>query len=554
MEAKESKIQEILTENKRYVIPAYQRPYSWTVDHALQLLEDLETSFLNKEVEYFIGSMICIKKDENIFEVVDGQQRLTTLSLIITQLKNTINHPRAKEDLQKRVLPIDVFSDKASEPRLTVRKKEANLYKYYILQGDESYLPRKPTDTELLFIENGSSIYEYLKNKDEEFLKKFAKYILENVFCVFVTTNNFASSFRLFNVLNNRGLPLSNSDLLKNSLFEYADAKKLNKKQVEENWQEIEGLIGVKNLDKFLSINKISEKRDRNRVTKQSYESYLATLKNDFMGDAVLMSASLLRSARNYIKIVENEFDDLSENQIKNKIATLSFLPNDEWIPPIMAFLNKLSNIQTNIKEQDFPKFVQVFESVYIHGWIKKQIKSQREAVSYSALTAINNNKPFSEILQSLKSHADNEGFIKSLDNPIYEPRPSQIALLKGLLLRIDTEIQDNSVSRTYNGRITIEHILPQKINNHYWKSNFSNEQHEYWVHRLGNLTLISGHKNSEAQNSDFDKKKSIYKKINNKTSFEITKEICEFDVWNPQSISERHEKIKNIFISLWKV
>ncbi len=167
MEAKESKIQEILTENKRYVIPAYQRPYSWTADHASQLLDDLETSFSNKEIEYFIGSMICIKKDENIFEVVDGQQRLTTLSLIITQLKKIIINQGVKDDLQKRVLPIDVYSEKTSEPRLTVRKKEFNLYKNYILQGNENYYPEKPSDTELLFIENSNFIYEYLKNKEQ---------------------------------------------------------------------------------------------------------------------------------------------------------------------------------------------------------------------------------------------------------------------------------------------------------------------------------------------------------------------------------------------------
>lgn len=73
-------------------------------------------------------------------------------------------------------------------------------------------------------------------------------------------------------------------------------------------------------------------------------------------------------------------------------------------------------------------------------------------------------------------------------------------------------EMQDASVSKTYNGRITIEHILPQKISNQYWKSEFSEEQHEFWVHRIGNLTLISGHKNSEAQNSDFQKRKQYTK------------------------------------------
>ena len=552
MEAKESKIQEILTENKKYFIPEYQRPYSWSIDNVTQLLDDLETSFSNKDIEYFIGSMICIKKDNNFFEVVDGQQRLTTLSLILTQLSKIITNQGVKDELKKRVLPIDVFTDKPTEPRLIVRKKEFNLYKYYILQDQTNYKPTKPTDTEQLFIENSECINNYLTQKSQPVLIDFAKYILQNVFCVFVTTDSFASSFRLFNVLNNRGLPLNNSDLLKNSLFEYSEANQLNKIQVEENWQDIENLIGVKNFDKFLSLNKISEKKDRNRVTKQDYESYLQTLKVDFNGDAVAMSISLLNSAKNYTRIIDIDFSEFNDKALERRIKTLSNLTNDEWIPTLLAFLNKTANSSSLIKKEDFPKFVEIFESVYIQGWIKKQIKSQRETVAYTALSAINTDKNFDEIVNAIINHADDTGFIKALDQPIYEPRPNQVSLLRAILMRIDMEMQDLSVAKTYNGRITIEHILPQKINNEYWQKEFNTSEHEYWVHRLGNLTLISGHKNSEAQNSDFPKKKSIYKKLNNRVSFDITKDVYEKDIWNKENISERHEILKKMIRKIW--
>lgn len=419
MEAKEYKIQEILTENKMYFIPEYQRPYSWQIDNVNQLLDDLETSFVNKEPEYFIGSLICIKKSNNYFEVVDGQQRLTTLSLILAQLKKLISTQGIKDDLQKRVLPVDVFSEKPTEPRLTIRKKEFNLYKYYILQDNKNYLPSKLTDTEILFVENSEFIKDYLESKDQIFLKGLAKYILQNIFCVFVTTENFASSFRLFNVLNNRGLPLSNSDLLKNALFEYSEANKLNKIQVQENWQEIESIIGVKNFDKFLSLNKISEKKDRNRVTKQDYDSYLNALKNDFCGDAVAMSISLLNSAKNYIKIIDSDFSEFEDTDLDRRIKTLSNLSNDEWIPVLMAYLNKISNNSLKIEKSDFPKFVEILEAVYIQGWIKKQIKSQRETVCYTALSIINNDKNFDEIINGVLNHSDDEGFKLALDFPI---------------------------------------------------------------------------------------------------------------------------------------
>ena len=107
--------------------------------------------------------MICISKGHNTFEVVDGQQRLTTLSLIVSELKSSISHQGVKDDLQKRILPIDVYSDETDEPRLRVRNKEYALYKHYILQGKVDYRPEKPTDTESVFLENQKVIDSFFK-------------------------------------------------------------------------------------------------------------------------------------------------------------------------------------------------------------------------------------------------------------------------------------------------------------------------------------------------------------------------------------------------------
>ncbi|HIF9396797.1 TPA: DUF262 domain-containing protein [Photobacterium damselae] len=550
MEAKECKVQDILTENKKYVIPAYQRPYSWSPDNAEQLIDDIYQSYMSDDNEYFIGSMICINQGNNTFEVVDGQQRLTTLSLIVSELKKVIESQGVKDDLQKRILPIDVYSDETDEPRLVVRKKEHDLYKFFILQDKKEYKPEKPADTEQLFIDNAAVIRKYLLGQKQDILKKFAKYILQNVFIVFVQTDNFASSFRLFNVLNNRGLPLSNADLLKNTLFESAATLNKDSDQIESAWSQIEGMVGVNKLDKFLTLHKLSEKNDRDRVLQKSFDSFVTSLKNDFNNDAVQMSLMLVNSAKNYTKLLEIEFDNLL---LKRKITSLTNLATDEWIPPIMAFLNRMTR-NNDLTYSEFYDFVSAFEKVYMHGWLKKQVKSQREMVCYSALVAINNNKSFDEILEHINQHADNNGFIEALDLDLYEPRPNQVNLIKAILLRLDLEQQDESVIKTYMGRITIEHILPQKLSNQYWTSKFNSSEHARWLHKLGNLTLISGSKNSEAQNSDFEKKKGIYEKLNNKSSFDLTRDICKESEWNPLTIEKRHESLKQSLITLWTV
>jgi uncharacterized protein with ParB-like and HNH nuclease domain len=552
MEAKESKIIDILTENKKYIVPSYQRPYSWDKSNTEQLIDDIYNSFCQENEEYFIGTLICVHKGNYTYEIVDGQQRLTTLSLIFAKMKDLISeNKRAKENLQKRVLPIDDFSDKPQEPRLKVRSKEYDLYYNYILQGDSRFLPDSPTSTQKLFIENFKTIEEYLlsKSDDEVFLCNLAKYILESVYVVFVQTDNFTSSFRLFNVLNTRGMPLASSDLIKNSLFEMAEYAGEGYEKVEEYWDRIEDTIGVENMDKFLMINRISQKTDKDRVVRNLVDEYADILKNTYSNKAIKFTIDLLKSAENYQKIRDLDFDDMILYKIFSSLSRLS----EEWISPVLALINRMDKDKSITKKQ-FKEFIQTFEKCYMHGWFKKQIRGKREIICFSALVSINTQNTFQEIINILKDHADNVGFISSLDDNIYDPSPSRINFLKAVLLRIDQEMQDDSVCKTYHGRITIEHVLPQRSLNEYWRTRFTPEAHTEWLHKLGNLALISGVKNSEAQNSSFDKKKEVYEKNNQKVSFDLTKGLCDYSEWNIPSIIERHKLLVNMAKNIWIV
>lgn len=265
MEAKELKIVDVLTENKKYIIPSYQRPYSWDDEHAVQLIKDIYESFESDSKEYFIGSLICINKGSDTYEVVDGQQRLTTLSLIVAKMRDLSDDFELKGELQKRILPSNVFRNKVPQPRLKIRKKEEDFYVNYILKGIKEDKPRQPSFTESLFINNFQKIEEYLsENLLKNKMSDFAEYILHNVFVIFVQTDNFTSSYRLFNVLNTRGLSLKQADLVKNHFLEVSskDGAESSEK-VEKYWDEIEDIIGVEKMDNFLRFYEISRKVNR---------------------------------------------------------------------------------------------------------------------------------------------------------------------------------------------------------------------------------------------------------------------------------------------------
>ena len=194
------------------------------------------------------------------------------------------------------------------------------------------------------------------------------------------------------------------------------------------------------------------------------------------------------------------------------------------------------------------------FEKVYLHRWFTKQVKSQREVVCYAAIADINKNKSTNDIIKTIKTYSDNKGLINYFKNDMYFPKSNKMHLTRYVLLRMEESMQDDSVSKIYHGLITIEHILPQNKNDKYWAIRFNEEKHAEWVNKIGNLTLLSGSKNSKSQNSSFYKKKVIYNASNNKVSFDITKEVIDHDDWGLDELINRHNKLSKLAKRIWLV
>lgn len=557
MKASEYPIKDILTRGKKYTVPSYQRAYKWDPDDAEQLIRDVHDSCKSRAQEYFIGSIICVKEDEEQFEVVDGQQRLITLTLIMVELAKLIDKSDAKTDLRSRYLSANPFSKEDTRtPILKVRSPERNFYQEYVLEENRGKISNSTTPQKV-FLNNKKRIGGYLSEckMGQEDLLTLANYLLERVFVVFVEVDDRASSFRLFNVLNNRGMSLGDADLLKNTLLEKAAGNEIRSVQVENTWQEIEDLVGEEKMDEFLSFHQTSEKKDRDRAKKKNFDYYDKHLKGDFEGDSVKMSQMLRRSADHYSQILNNGriLNGSSGKNVLTLQNTLNFLKelrHSEWVPAFMAFLNK------GLDREKFSEFANLFEKVYMHGWVAKLRPSQRDAACHYAIEAINNDKHLEEVLSCVRNRADNQKFEEGLEaQDFYDTsRPQIINLVKSILRRVDRERHDESVQVTYQGRITVEHILPQKMESEYWGKRFSSDQHNEWLHKLGNLTLVSGWKNSAAKNRGFDEKKKAYEHSNQKCSFRITEDLCQLPDWNMEALQKRHEQLKREIKKLWLV
>lgn len=540
MRAEERTIGNILTEQIRYEIPPYQRPYSWKKENVQQLIEDVWEAYEGNDKEYFIGSLITIEKEKNqCYDVVDGQQRLTTLNLIFARLRDHIANDAAKQELGKRILPRNVLTGEAETPRLLLRKKDQIFFRRHVLEAQ----PIPDRDREALDIpqqriaENLDEIDRFFIGKDEQALKLFANYMLQKVYVVFVNTDSWKSAYRLFNVLNARGLSLSNADLIKNTLFSILGAQVNRSFELEDRWLELEEELGVDRLDVFFGHHRTSIKALKARG---SLHEEFEPIIRETNGDPFVFLDKTIDSAENYMKIVDAEF---TNSTTLRSLQALQRVEYDEWIPPLLAYLNK------PVAELAESEFVTLLEKITIQNWVRRLGRAARLTVYFQLISAINSGKSADDIRDIFRRNAQNREFFELLDGEVYG-KPFDAAVL----LRLEEASQDESVSKSYNGRLTIEHVLPQALKDDYWKTRFTEDQHSLYLHRLGNLAMLCGSKNYKAQYYDFDRKKKIYSDRGEKVSFDLTKEICLEQEWTVEVIKKRQARIMQLAKKTWTI
>lgn len=270
VKAKEYYIKDLLSNKFLFEIPDYQRAYSWTKENLKQLVEDIWESVElnkargNKEFDqyepYFLGSIVlCSKeyKDDGcgIYDVIDGQQRLTSIIMLIAAIRDLIDNEEYKKVLSDLIYQKpNVLMGIKESIRVKARGKEEEFFKKYILTNGGTELVKDLDMEELseakqnmvnaievfrdsFFNENGELL--------EEKLNEFIVYLLQKVVLVVITTESFTSAFRLFNVINARGLPLTDSDLLKSENLRVMNPE--IRKEYTDIWESHEQDLGKEN-------------------------------------------------------------------------------------------------------------------------------------------------------------------------------------------------------------------------------------------------------------------------------------------------------------------
>lgn len=572
VKAKEHYIKDLLNDKFLFDIPDYQRAYSWNKDNLKQLIDDIMDSIgLNKENNnvfeeyepYFIGSIVLCSKEykddgSGLYDVIDGQQRLTSIIILIATIRDLTKNEAYKNILSSLIYqkPNELMGIKESI-RVRVRGKEAEFFKKYVLtdggtdlineidekeisEAKQNMLNAIRTFKEVFVDENG----EVLESK----LDEFTKYFLQKVVVVVITTDSFTSAFRLFNVINARGLPLTNADLLKSENLRVISEDKRN--IYTDMWENIEQELGKDKLEQIIGFMRtMKQNRKAIATVYEEFSKKIFVSEPDYIGVNFVEHLKEIKDL--YNKYINEGNIELSskDNPIyyQNLVRIMrDFIPYDEWMVALIKFIEKFKN------DEDILEFLKVLEKRIVIDWVNGNSFADRLARVYKILEVIDSSSSLEEIKKSNVFISDLERttayFRNSLDDIEFYSK-GRMLVPKYILIRLDMEKRNGEIL-DYTNKIMLEHILPRNAKDAYWTTNFTVDERKNWCNKLGNLVIINGTKNTKLNNKAFAEKVEQY--LSKKSDFEITKEVLALNDWKIESVAGRQESLMNRALNLW--
>lgn len=536
--------------NLWFRIPEYQRPYVWTSEEVTELLGDISFAMSEKPgKEYFLGSFVFqarksgkeeISHDEN--DLLDGQQRLTTLTLLFAVIRDLVQDPEAKSVCQECIFQKgNIYKKIPERTRLefAIREDVQDFINTYIkenngtikLLSDKDRLLKNTDDESVKNMANAVKVIgQYLSEKKTD-PEKLLTFVLNNVLMIYVSTEDMEDAFRLFTILNDRGIPLRNSDILKSiNLGQLEDP--VDKKKYAKMWEEAEGNLGD-NFDRFLNHIRtliLKEKARANLLQEYQEKIYHKQLLSEgketfqFIEKYLDIHERLLNGMNHHITN-DFRFDNLI------KVMNLG-LPSNDWVPALLSFHQKF-------KYENIYEFLIKLDNKFSADWIAQYSPTTRFENVCAILKAIETSNSTNELLESKHFDIDKAGFKRTLEWSIYGRK-----FAKYVLLKLDYYFHNHHQKMNAES-ISIEHILPQNPSeSSQWISDFSPKERAELTDLVGNLVLITLSKNASQSRLDYKEKKEKYfiKRID--VSANSLRVLQKYNEWTPSTLKENHQNV----------
>ena len=569
-----------------YEIPKYQREYTWGLKQWEALFDDL----MEHDEGYFLGSIICINTTKDSLqppklEVVDGQQRITTISIFLTALYSYLskNKEELDEDQQSDLLQLKkrlVLKKTDDETRVVPQRQNSNLEDYLSLLSEHGIIVKHSTPKNA----GNRKIYHafyYFKKRIDEVIQNGGQKIhvafkildkINSAIFVKIDVTNHSDAYTLFESLNDRGTPLSAVDLIKNLLLSKLDLKGNALDYYFNRWTEI-----LKNLGDDVAFQE--------RFFRQNYNAFRKSINEPFINDDRMYPLGPIATRTTLLDIYEkivskdpkgflNDVTDTSKlyAQItlinQNKISyelkeSYLDLQRVQGVPAYLLLLYLLKKQQAlRLSEADIIKINVLLVNFFVRRNLT-DIPPTRDLTRLfmSFIEEIERGNYIGNIiyeklrLRLLSRSASDELFEQRLSGPVYDENKGTVRFILCMLAKkgVTREKQQDLWAKYDSGQYkwTVEHIFPQGTNiPDCWVDMIANgdcekakEYQNTYVHTLGNLT-ITGY-NSTLSNKSFQEKKESKDStadayIGYKNGLNLNSNVCDKDEWTVDIIKER--------------
>lgn len=554
--AHEQPISRIFSNDYVFKIPSYQRPYAWGTDQARDLFEDL-MGYMNtrpSDVEemppYFLGSIVLIKSAESPnADVVDGQQRLTTLTLLLSAIRANVSPKNAGDITQLLYEKGSQILGTQDRFRLSLRARDQEFFQKYVqledgfpallkLNDAQSDSRKKLRDNALLFNERLQPLAEAER-------ARLAQFIVTRCYLVAVATPDLDSAYRIFSVLNSRGLDLSATDILKAEII--GGIPQIKRDEYTRKWEECEEALGRDAFGELFSHIRMvyRQAKPQGTLLKEFKEHVTKDISSASFVDGILIPMTDV-----YEEISGGEYSSSTHAEAVNtSLRWLNRLEFKDWVPPALAYAVKERNHPANMA-----RFFQDLERL-AYGMLIMRSGINERIERFSKVTrTIQDGADIWADASPLQLSEQEQYFVyRVLEGPIYDTLMARAR--STILLRLDALMSGGGAQYDYE-TVTVEHVLPQTPQpDSRWLAWFPEAAtRSSLVHKLGNLALLTRKKNSAASNFDFDKKKSAYFSRNGISPFVLTTQVLSHDEWTPAVIETRQQELLDRLESHWRL
>ncbi|MGK7878975.1 MAG: DUF262 domain-containing protein [Crocosphaera sp.] len=555
-------LRQLLGNGLTYHVPRFQRDYSWAEDEWDDLWQDiLGLSEEDGESAHYMGYLVLQSSNNKQFGIIDGQQRMTTLSIMIlaglAYLEDLVKanldadrNRRRKEQLQNSYIGYVDPVSLVPRSKLELNRHNNRFYQTYLVPLEP--LPRRGLNASEHLLRKA---FEWFKSRFKtklgtqshsgEQLAAFIDSLVDKLFFTVITVTDELNAFKVFETLNARGVRLSTTDLLKNYLFSLISTAQTHEnelKSLEDRWERIVGLLGSESFPEFLRVfwnsrHKLVRKSDlfktiRRRITNRE-QAFKLVRELD-------LSADIYAGLRD----AQDERWQKKEKQALRQLQMFS-------VRQPLGMLMSSYHVFFEADRQSFCKILETISIISFRYNIICSLPSNEQEGFYNEIAgkiSEGEYNTYREVLEALRELYPEDLLFQAAfsEKELRTTNSRNKKIVRYILFEIEKQRYEHAFdfeSATYN----LEHILPENPDQTW--DYIEEPQQERLIYRLGNMTPLETARNRELGNCNYSLKREIYQN----SDFLMTRAIAEnYDTWNAEKIESRQKQLAKVARNIW--